>query len=265
MNSLLHKREMSGFPISIGTGLSLESLFNPVIPIYDDSRIPPPKANLTDYSLYIFNISTLLRNLISSVNYVNLILIPKKEILEILLDEINFLTEFFSSNNLNIKFYINDYSYVKSTYKPEQLRRSTTDKQVFIDNINNYCLSTIKKEDDVSVFTNKVTFGANESVLLFTHVPWDLLSYTKYTKLELLESNTGIIKTRKNWNTKYFKLPKEDMSFLPFMEYLLSIFGDNVMFAPASLQKRLEVYNSMKSKNVHPLMDELSFSFIFNK
>lgn len=265
MNKTLTERPQSGFNLSIATSLALETLFTPVIEVYDDSRTVPEKANLADYSLYVFNVTTLLRNLINSVPYMSLIMIPKKEILETLLEEIEFLTNFFAANSLNIKFYINDYSYVKRVYKPEQLRHSTTEKQIFIDGINSYCLDKLRKEDDINLFTKDIHYSKEDRVLLLSHIPFDLLSYSNFVRLDLLESNTGVIKTRKSWNTKYFKMPHEDMSFLPFNEYLLSIFGDHVMFAPESLKKRLEVYDAMKKKKVHPLMDVMSFEFIFGK
>jgi len=265
MNNLLESRAQSGFPVSIGTSLALETVFNPIQNVYDPTRIIPDRININDYTIFIFNISTILRNIITSMHYNDLITIDKKDILGILLEEIDFLTSFFLSNNLNIKFYINNYLYVKKIYdKDNKLRKSTTDKQLFIDNLISYCLNDIRKNDDVEQFTNDIKYNKEDKVLLFTHIPWDLLSYKNFIKLDLLESHTGLIKTRKDWNTKYYKLPGDkDMTFLPFMEYLLVTFGDHVMFHPDPINKRLGLYESMKKKNVHPLMDELSFSFIF--
>lgn len=255
MHKLLTERPTSGFPISIGSALSLETLFNPVKEAYDPSRIIPDRPSLDKYSLYVFNINTLLRNLINCIPYVSLREIKASDILDTLLEEIEFITHFFSSNNLNIKFYVNSYSYIKNTYDAKKLRNATTDKQIFIDTLTSYCLNKLKKEDEVSHFTKDIHYDKNDSVLLFTHVPWDLLSYSNFINLELLESNTGVIKTRKSWNSKYYPIPNKDMSFLPFFEYLLVTFGDHVLFHPDTLEKRLSVYNQMKTKHVHPLMN----------
>lgn len=263
MNKILSERKFSGFPLSIGTGLSMESIFEPIQAVYDETRKVPNKINTSDYSLYVFNISTLLRNLINSISYENLILVSKKNIYDALLDEIEFITYFFTTNDLYVKFYVNNYQFVKNHYEKEgKLRKSTTEKQLFISSIFNYCLDRLKKEDDVDSFSNDIKYSKQERVLLFTHIPWDLLSYKNFVKLDLLESNTGIIKTRKEFNTKYFKIPDKDMSILPFIEYLLVKFGDNVMFHPSPLKERVEIYESMVRKKVHPLMDELSFSFL---
>jgi len=266
MHEALSKRVTSGFPLSVPTGLALETLFTPVEAVYDEAREVPERANLTEYDNYMFNVSTLLRNLISSIPGEDVLVIPKKDILDTLLDEINYLTELFQSENLIINFYTNNYAFVKSTYEKEGiLRKATTDKQMALDNIVKYCLDFISKQDDVTQFSNAVSYNRGDQGLIFTHVPWDLLSYGKFVKLELLESHTGLIKSRKLWNTKYYPIPNHDMSFLPFMEKLLTTFGDNVMFRPAPIKERIELWTSMKKKpNMHPLVSELSFEFMFN-
>lgn len=264
MHPLLANRTQSGFPVSIGTGLSLETLFTPIQDVYDDTREVKNIPDLGVYTVYIFNVSTLLRNLINAISYKDLVMIPISDIHEALLEEIEFLTNYFASSQINIKFYINNYAFVHNAYKEgDKLRKSTTDKQLYTDSIFNYCLDRLKKEDDVQSFSKDIKYNKTDSALIFTHVPFDLLSYTNFVKLDLLESHTGLIKTRKDWNTKYYPIPNKDMSFLPFMEYLLVTFGDHVMFKPDPINKRLEVYEAMKKKNVNPLTSELSFSFMF--
>lgn len=269
MNELLINRHFSGFPVSIATGLALETIFEPIQSVVDESRQVPDKIDTSSYTNYIFNVSTLLRNILNSVNGKDVLTISKLDFYNTLLEEIEWLTEFFQSNSLNINFYVNDYNYVKITYGPKDvLRKATTDKQIYQDNIFSYCLDKLKKEDDVKHFSNDIKYNKEDLALIFTHVPWDLLSYKNFIKMDLLESHTGLIKTRKSWNTKYFKLPGDkDMSFLPFIEYLLAdVFGDHVMFHPATLSKRLEIYDMLKKRgNIHPLLDEFSFGLILRK
>ncbi len=262
MQNLLVESRGTSFPVSIGTGLSLETLFPTETPI-DDSRIFKKLENLSTYNLYAFNIATLLRNIITSVSFKDLVGVSKKQILETLLDEIDFITNFFQSNDLHVKFYINSYSYAKNAYK-DKIRIPTTDHQFFIEDINKYCLNSFKKEDDVTHFSKNIHFNRDDSVLVMTHVAFDLLSYSNFHKLDLLESHTGLIKSRKEFNSKYYPLPNRDMSFLPFMEYLLTIFGDKVLFSPAPLKERIDLYNAMLKKGVNPLTSELSFSFLKN-
>lgn len=265
MHDLLVNRPQSGFPVSIGTGLSLESLFTPIQAVVDENRIVNNIPDLSVYNLYVFNISTLLRNIINSVKFSELISMPKKDIYDCLLEEIDFLTNFFSSNLLQIKFYVNTYTYVKDVYgKTDRLRKMTTDKQMYIDNLMTYCLDKIRKEDDVEIFHKDIKYGKENSVLLFTHVPFDLLSHSNFFKLDLLESHTGTIKSRKEFNTKYYSLPGDkDMSFIPFHEHLLcDVFGDSIMFHPASVKDRLATYEMLKKKGVNSLTSDFSLGVL---
>lgn len=264
MHQLLQDRPKSGFPVSIGTGLSLETIFSPLEPVYDPERKLPPKVDTSNYNLYIFNVATLLRNIISSISFKDLTTIPKKDIAHTLSEEIAFLDSFFRLNDLHVSFYYNSYTYPNQTYSKVKgkLRKPTTDKQLFTDSVFESTLKEITKNPLVKTFTNKLEYGKTTSALLFTHIPWDLLSYPNFYNLDLLESNTGLVKSRKLWNTKYFKVPNKDLSNLPFMEYLLVTLGDHVMFSPDPLNKRLDVLDQLERKKVHPLMSEFSLSFL---
>lgn len=256
---------MSGFPVSIGTGLALETLFQPTQDVVDEEREVIKLADLSEYTLYVFNLATLLRNIINSLPSRELIRIPKKDILQTLIDEIDFINNYFDSQSIAVKFYVNSYEIAKRNYSdPKYLRVPKTDQQHLINSIYDYCLKEMKKEENVYTFNSTISFQKQDSVLLFSHVPYDLLSHGRFMKLDLLESHTGLIKTRKDWFSKYYPIPKEDMSFMPFMEYALTIFGDRVMFKPAPMKERKNLLEVMRKKNVNPLTSELSFSFLSN-
>lgn len=261
MNPIQNKQSTTSFPVSIPTGLSLETLFTPILPQIDETRTVENLPDLSVYTLYAFNISTLTRNLINSFKYEDIAGVKNKFIYEILEAEIFFLSSFFQENNVPITFYINSYSYFINTYK-DKIRKPTTDQQNRINDITSYCLSQAKTLTNTHKFSKDIRFGKEHSVLLFTHIPADLLSYGNFTTLDLLESHTGLIKTRKDWNSKYFPIPNKDMSILPFMEYLLTTFGDRVMFKPSPLKQRIELYDSMVKKGVTPLTSEFSMSFL---
>lgn len=254
-NKLIENRETSGFPLSIGTGLALETLFTPIAPVVDDTRVVKNLPDLSIYTIYIFNVSTILRNILSSFKFPEIVGVKNSVFLDVLKEEVDFLNGFFTDNNVPIGFYVNNYTYFKNTY-PDKLRKSTTDKQLRLDDITNYCLTEISKEPHVKTFNKDVSFGKEHTALIMTHVPADLLSYGKYAKLDLLESHTGLIKTRKDWNTKYYPIPNKDMSFLPFMEYLLVTFGDKTMFSPGPVKEREDLYNVMLKKGVNALTSE---------
>lgn len=259
--AVMDSRQMSGFPVSIGTSLALETIFTPIRDVIDEARIPPDKPDLSLYTDYIINLSTIMRNLLTSVPSKDLVTVPKSIIMETFLSEIDFLTNFFRMNGMNPRFYVHTYDYPRKTY-PDKLRLASSDQQKYHLELTEFCLNQVKRQNDVEHFNKTISYGPDTSALIMTHVPWDLLSYDKFRRLDLLESHTGLVKTRKDWNTKYFKIPDKDMSFLPFMEYLLSIFGDSVMFKPAPIKDRLELYESLAKKKVHPLMSELTLSFM---
>lgn len=260
MSALKELYQTSSFPVSIPTGLALETLFTPIIDSIDPERTVNNLPDLSVYTLYAFNVSTLMRNILSTFTAEQIANVPLEPFYEILSDEVEFLKGFFDNNNVRIEFYINTYSYFKKAY-PDNLRKANSDKQKRLDTITNYCLNKAKQNLPITSFSKDVYYEKSDRVLIFTHVPADLLSYGRFTVMDLLESHTGKIKTRKEWNSKYFPIPNKDMSILPFMEYLLVTFGDKVMFAPESLKKREEVYESLKKRNVNPLTTEGAMLF----
>lgn len=263
MHKLLLDRPTSGFPMSIGTSLSIESIFNPVSEVYDANREVEKVHNIEQYSVFAFNASTILRNILTSIPYHELVQIPRADIYTALLEEIDFLSNHFQYNNLPFKLYIHTYAYVKSTYENKnKLRTSSTEKQIYLDNLVTYCLDKLKKEDDVDVFHKDVKYHKEDICLLFTHIPFDLLSHHNFLKLDLLESHTGVVKSRVDWNTKYYPIPDHDMTFLPFMEYLLNVFGDKIMFKPSPLKERIDLWKSLKAKRVTPITSEFSMNLI---
>lgn len=256
MNPILTDRAKSGFPVSIGTGLALETLLEPEIEVYDDTRELPARVEIKDYNLMVINVSTLLRNLLGAVSREDLSSIKLPEYLDVLKEEIQYLNDLFVFQDLEPYFYIHTYGYVKEHYPPDKLRKATTLKQLQLEMIVNYCLGELQKDSSIHTHTYNIKINKAFKALIITHVPWDLLSYTEFLKLDLLESHTGVLKTRKDWNSKYHKLPNRDMSSLPFSRELLSIFGDNIMFIPDSLKKRVDLYEKLISKKTNPLASD---------
>lgn len=264
--ALLQNRAVSGFPVSIGTGLALESIIQPVQESVNETPLDATTVdnNRRKYDLFIFNVNTLFRNILNTFKFQEISGIRPTLLAQLLIEEITFISEFFEAHGMTTGFYVNNYDYFIRTYK-ENLRKSTTERQLRIDYITDQAIKeAIKHFPNIRQFTKEVKYTATNALIL-THVPADLLSHPGYTSLDLLESHTGLIKSRRLWNTKYFKVPDKDMSFLPFTEYLLTIFGDSVMFKPQALAKRLEVYEHMVKKGVNPLTSELSLSFIRGK
>lgn len=266
---IMTERPMSGFPVSIGTGLALETLLKPITPVYDEERKVPTLDSGVQYDYLLFNLNTILRNLLSHVKADELAGLSHKLVYETFVDEVRFLGEHISSQGGEARFYQSSYRSVDSLYKNNNiLRVNSTPKQFNTEHVMKYCIKKMRSDPEfknIEYTDSSPPRDKKSSVLIFTHIPYDLLSYGSYRTLDLLESNTGLVKTRKDWWSKYYPTPDEDMSFLPFMEYLLTVFGDRVMFKPSSISKRKDLLGQLRRKRVHPLMSEFSMEFMYSK
>ena len=97
--------------LSIGTHLAMESIFFNKIKLYDETRVIPNKIDVTKYSLHMFNILTLLRNILNSYVYNDKIEILSKdpEVKSILLDEIYTLDHIYKMFDFKAIVYFPDY------------------------------------------------------------------------------------------------------------------------------------------------------------
>lgn len=254
------ERDMSGFPVSIGTGLALETLFQPVMDVIDPERKVDQVANLKRYDAYIFNVDTLIRNLLSSLDRTVLDTVKPVDVYITIAQEIAWISNFFMhEHGLDVRFFINSYSYYKKEYK-DSFRIPATPKQIREEKLHEFCRSHLLKNPPIrkgiDKFKQVIKYDDLKSILLLSHVPADLLSFKYFRVLDLLESHTGKVKTRKDYNSKYYPLPSEDMSFLPFYEYGLVVFGDKHMFKPKPMKERKEYYNSLKRMGVNPFTSE---------
>jgi hypothetical protein len=249
----IQNRAMSGFPVSIGTGLALQTVFTPTQDLYDETREAPEMIDVTKYETVVFNVETLFRNLLSSIKG-DISNLKVKDLYSTLVEEIEFLKLFTTQAKVKCKFYNNSYSYAKRTYASKnKIRIPTTAKQSYVANLKDLVFTFLRFNKDVVHHDKFVTPATKETALIFTHMPWDLLSFRSYHSLDLLESHTGVIKPRSVWNTKYLPIPNKDMSFIPFDEYLLVTFGDHVLFHPDDLKKRQDVYSQLVRLKVNPL------------
>lgn len=263
MHNALINRVFSGFPVSIGTGMALESLFTPVIDVYETER-EVEKVNKDNYTIMIINVATLIRNILSSIPSDEVSYGTFQDYHAILKEEIDYLSELFSMENLPVCFYVHDYKYPKTRYA-DKIRTHSSIKQVEQNNITEYCLNKIAREDNIYKFNSHIVIKKELKALLLSHIPWDLLSADNFLSMHLLESHTGLVKTKKDWNSKYYAIPNKDMSLLPFTERLLTSLGDKVMFKPDPINKRLELYDLLASKKVNAMTSDEVLDILLTK
>ena len=239
-NELFKEKETSSFPVAIGTGLALESMFDPVIDPYDPDREIPNKIELKDYKYHIWNIYTIIRNLLHSVDEKDKIsLITDKNFTKELNQEIDTLINLYNNTDLTVVIFIPDYDKVMDSFNKHKVSEFTKPMVELLavrDYLKNYTPDGL---------INTITGGFNiprmeGNILLTTHLTVDLLN--QHNKITLLESNTGKVKSKYEWYTKYHPIGKRDLDTIPMVEEVLYILGDHNMVIPAPLTTRLELY-----------------------
>lgn len=242
----LHQRTTSGFPLSIATGMAMETLFAPRQVVFDPVRVPPPRIVISQYQEIWINVLTLIRNAYNACDQRLIKDIDPNDVVEIITQEMELITDLLKNEGKGFTkafFYFNEYGRLfKKDDKVFKRREDRTELQKHARSVyekTKFILSRYNK--DIVNFNLDIKSSGGDNSLIFTHIPADLLSYRNFGNINLLESHTGKLKTRLEWNTKFHSCGESDMGRLPFCRQLLSIFGDNTLITPIPLKARREV------------------------
>lgn len=268
----LAERTISGFPLSIGTSLAFESIFEPLLTPYDPGREIPNKVSILDYQQIWINIYTLFRNLAGSIEKPLFLRTKPEEFAQTLYQEIEVIRSLLTNEGMNVCkpiFYYATYNHVYTKqHKAVELRKDTTKNQLANATAYQNTVSAFDKiyPDELLKIDSKLAPEQSVNALILSHVPYDLLSYKRFRTLDLIESHTGVLKPRNLWYTKYYVVPQANMAILPFNRKLLKIFGDHVIFAPLDIRLRREIINVAIQRKWTPMttddkvMQDLSLS-----
>ncbi len=248
MDSVFEDRTYSSFPLSIGTGLALESLFENTIDRYDKTRDIPNKLKVDDYKFHVFSVYTLARNIIAATNVKNRdLVIYNKDFMNAVLEEINVIGGLY--NNTKCKPIIFMPNYTKVAQVLNYGKESATGK-LYNELVKLYTvLKDLPKKASLPVITDFKMVTTEGKVLITTSVVADLLNVKNIRQLSLLESHTGRLKEKIDWNTKYHSIGSKPLEVFPFMEELLYILGDNTITCPLKLSVRTELFNIAHDNN----------------
>jgi hypothetical protein len=242
----LSKRAMSSFALSIGTALAFESLFKGSLPAYDPERKIPQHIHIKEYDEMWINISTLIRNIYSSVSTADqnhLMAVDLYMTLESEIDTLRGLIQDGSLEKTKFILYATDDSRMKARHPHALIRYDTTDKQRMYNALKDVVLQEYLKRHrhipGVYVFHEKLTPEHKHKALILTHDAYDLLSWPAFSELHLLESHTGLLKKKPQWYTKFAN--GKDLMRIPFNSCFLQVFGDSLHFHPFPLKDRLAV------------------------
>lgn len=284
----LASRTISTYPLSIGTSLAMESISMGSLPAYDAERKVPDAVKLTEYDSMYVNLATLHRNIIGAVGSQNAGALTKKDLAYTLNQEVEIIKEIVREQNPSIKlvFYVCGNEGMESKYPQAIFRQNSTVKQIAAQQLLQDSLSLLLRQykdlhesahDSVQLLYQKgmLDLGKSKKTLLITHQAIDLLAGVHGHSVDLLESHTGVLKTKAQFHTKFHE--GRSLVRIPFNAAMLVVFGDSQTFVPWKRVIRDEVIEiaekyrwtymttPMRMRiNLHDLRDELAEDVILS-
>lgn len=202
-------------PISVSTAVAIEELAN---------KKPQWPAELW------FNVRTVFRNFYSVIANDDKKFVGPEHIYRPLIAEMEMIRQAvrdITQNTTKVVYYYCDYSDLARRLPNATLKEATTETQKRNFSIEwNLCQVLIRDAEqlDIQLFKTEI-LGSVQNCLMVTHLPVDLLWAKNFGKLRLLESHTGAIKSKSEWNTKL--TGGKQLARMPFNHFTLQIFGDN--------------------------------------
>lgn len=239
----LANRATSSYNISIGTALALESFKLGPEPVYDSERQIPNSIDINNYKFFYINLMTLFRNILGAVGSSNVDSLLPGDIVYVLEEEVRLIRDLISEISLNKTkaiFYASNYTGLKSKYPNASIRVDRTDKQKSYTLIMQLVINEfIKRQDKSNIEFFDCDFNpTNRSeVLILSHYAYDLINHKRFSKFDLLESHTGLLKTPSMFYTKLIN-GKKDLARIQLNKMSIQIFGDKETFAPLPISIR---------------------------
>jgi len=242
IKNVLAERLFSSFPVSIGTGLMLESLFTPTISRYDPDREIPDVIKVDGYKIHYYSIFTIARNIVMACNYKDKDKIYRSPYLvQDIIEEVNVINSLYVNSKCKPVLFIPKYEEV---YKSLNKNKKDTMTKAYIEQqyIYNALKNVVLRVDmEILANTNKLPDSYDNMLITTSNLP-DLLNVNRIRNLFLLESHTGKLRSKKEFNLKYHPIGKRPLSLFPFMEELVYLLGDKRFVRPVSISLRVKLY-----------------------
>lgn len=229
LSNAISDRTVSSFGVSIGTGIALESVFDPTTSRYDENREVPIKIKPTDYKVHAYNVYTLMRNIAAATQHKNKLEVYKDSYAkEALVEEVSIIKALYDGIDVEVVFYTEDYTKLYKKYNVGKDVKPTKSYEEYL-----VMSSTYKSLDKLPV--------SNKKTLVLTNYISDIVGVgSNYT---MLESHTGKVKDMSTINTKYHPIGKRDMSVFPVNKLVLYLLGDKTIVRPAKISVRVALYD----------------------
>lgn len=256
---LLYNRAIGeSLPVSIGTSL-----------IVDGPKADPSRWN----QVVLINLLTLSRNIIQSVPAASQFDLRCDDVTEVVLTEMDILRQSLNTYapGVQVEFYLPDYKLIYIDFPMAKPRLFNTKNKQFVQQmmldvrvkLKELIEEENKKRDErkqeplpIRIMRGWKLDKDKRKTTILTSFPTDLLSQYQFPALTLLESHTGAVKSRREWNTKLNWHKKEDIVNMPFMKFTLQVFGDDVFFIQQNLKVKQWVVDMSKRDRWTPITTE---------
>lgn len=238
-STAMAERKKGQVPISMGTALAVEGALG----IYPERPEDPPPIN--HYDVLWVNLRTVYRNLQASFTVDQQRAFRPAELAAGLGEDVAGLHAALKKDHpsLEVVVYLSAYENVEKRFPHASRKILRTPLQVDAHAQEEATYKAYRQAGPAEVPFAAVPFflpSVPSKVLLMTHATVDLLARYHFKQLDLLESNTGVIKKPAQWNTKLGV--KDQADILPFNSFTLQVFGDRgVLFQPQALKIRQQV------------------------
>lgn len=230
------ERRLSG-GVSIGTGMMLESIFK-VKDRYDDDRVIPDKIDIEKYDYHVYNINTIVRNVVNSLPPGNRGY-KEKDLKNMVIDDINKINEYYKDVSTTPLIMLADYTKLDKLYNKAKDADKVSKALLTIYELGHFVVSMkLDKCTNLEMGVFKAGTSTGDSKIILTTS--FLLDVVILGNVDLLESHTGIFKNKYKYNTKLHGVGKADISHIPYNKITHTILGDKTYVRPALLVERRE-------------------------
>lgn len=241
------ERDVGQIPVSIGTSLAFEGLLG-----IHPNQPKQPTNNKTIQSVWV-NLRTLARNLFAAVPTDQVDNVDYSAAVTVLLTEVQVIPAAMQQRGFTgkIEYYMASKDAVKWAFPKATFKETKGPKALAMEMFERFvAIELLQQMKALRIPVREIDAKpkAGEGIVaLLTHYPHELLWKPQFSRLLLLESHTGKIKTYSTWYTKLNNI--DDDNPMPFTEFTLQVFGDGVMIAPQQpLKLRRELKELAKAK-----------------
>lgn len=222
---------------AVGTHLALESIFTDDIKEKFDPDREITKVDIDKYKYHVWNIYTIVRNLLSAIPYKNKIeIILDKKFSKLLAAEVKNIANCYFLRDCQPILFFPNYDRI---YRGINAGKKEGNTKVYEEHMMVHdTLNKFMSEGILNVINNGKGYKIPKlegKILITTNLPIDLCNRLD---MDLLESHTGIIKKKFEFNTKYHPIGDNKLANIPFMEMFLYILGDKNIIKPFDITTR---------------------------